>query len=79
MDQFEPIKTNTFVLLIDPILDSLFYGYSPLHCCKRFKNQAKTLEIVKGKLEEELDVIKMLNKIRDSYDIIKNLVNKDTR
>ena len=36
--KFERIKTNWLVTLIDPILTSMFCGWSPLHLYKRYKD-----------------------------------------
>jgi hypothetical protein len=75
-DKFESIKTNTLVLLLDPIFRALLCGLSPF-CCKRSTDQKRALEKVEEKFVNELDAKIMLSKIRDSHDMISNLITKD--
>jgi hypothetical protein len=58
--EFQGIKTNWLVLLIDPVLRSLFCGYSPFSCCSRFRDQHRALEKVEEKFIRELDAKIML-------------------
>lgn len=37
METFENIQTNTFVIVLDPILRSIFCGMSPFNCVRKYK------------------------------------------
>ena len=37
MDTFEGIQTNTFVVVLDPILRAIFCGMSPFNCVRKYK------------------------------------------
>jgi hypothetical protein len=76
-ENFEPLKSNTLVLLFDPIFRALFCGLSPFLCCKRFRDQKKAIEKVEEKFVNELDAKIMLAKIRDSHDMMSNLISKE--
>jgi hypothetical protein len=55
------------------------FGHSCFDCCKRTKNHAAFLEKTEEKFIDELEVKNLLRKVRDSYDMTKNMINKTTR
>ena len=57
----------------------MFLGCSPFNLCRKYRDQNKVLLKVEEKFVDELEVSKMLGKIRDSHDVIKNLVSKEYR
>jgi hypothetical protein len=52
-------------------------GCSPFRCCKSFRDQNRALEKVEEKFIRELDAKVMLKKIRDSHDLLKNMIEND--
>jgi len=65
--------------VIDPILRFFCCGWSPLHNNKIFKRQKKSVEKAEERVVAELEVFRLLGKVRDSYDMTKNMIDKETR
>jgi hypothetical protein len=72
---YEDIKITTFQVLIDPILSF----FIPLTSCKSFscRKRQRILEKSQEKFNDELDIITLLNKIRDSYDVVQNIAGRE--
>ena len=74
--QFERIKINNFLLLIfDPIITSFCCCCKKSNLCGSFE-RLRLLTRASDKFGEELEVTNILNKLRNSYDIIKTLTEK---
>ena len=54
-------------------------GQSLYDCCPSTRRLNKLLEMAEDKFSEELDVAQLLMKLRDSYDLTKNMVKKEYR
>ena len=76
-----PIKITALEVLFDPIISFLFYpinkllnilGHDYLSCLKR----GKTLEKCEEKLSNELDILNLLKKIRQSNSILNFILTK---
>ena len=65
--------------ILDPILLWLLCGWSPLHFFERWSEQREILDKAEEKFVAELEVFKMLRRIRDSFEITKGLIDKRTR
>ena len=71
--QFERIKINSFLLLVfDPIITSFCCCFKKINAFGSF-GRLRVLNRAMDNFGNELEVTKMLNKLRDSYDIIKTL------
>ena len=65
------------IVLIDPIFRYFCCGRSPFSFFSSVRKQNKILEKAEEKFTDELDVKNMIAKIRDSYDLVNKLVNKE--
>jgi len=74
---FKPLKTNPLVVILDPFFRAFCCGLSPFSCCSKYKNHHRTIEKVEEKFVRELDAKIMLKKIRDSHDLLKNMIEND--
>lgn len=54
-------------------------GLSPFDACERTRRQNQVFQRAGEKFMEELDIEKLLLKLRDSYDISKSMVKKNDR
>lgn len=72
-DQYQRIEVSSFFLLLDPFFRYWFCGFSPFFC-KKYKDKRILLDKVQEKFVDELDVKKMIEKIRMSQDILANMV-----
>jgi len=72
-NMFSKIEINSLYLLVDPFMKC----FCPLS--KQMKLQRKILEQVDKRFLEELDVILLLEKLRDSYDLLSNMNKKKNR
>ena len=52
---------------------------SILNLCKTTRDQNRVLSQTESKFNNELELNKILKKVRDSYDMTKNMVSKPTR
>ena len=59
-------------LTLDPFLDSIFFIF---RCCKFWPcfKRMRMLNQVQKKFRQDLDLVNILNKIRDSHEILRNL------
>jgi len=64
---FSKIKIDTISLIFDPCLKML---------CIRNLKQNKILETVEDRFLKELDVVQLLHKLRDSYDLLSKMQPK---
>lgn len=78
---FKSIKISKFQLLTDPILRTLCCSFSLYNCffCKSCRKQNMLISKAEKKFEEELNLESHFMKLRDSYDITKNMINADIR
>jgi hypothetical protein len=72
---FEKIRFSYIDVMLDPII-SLFV---PLASCKNYacRKRAKVLQKSNDRFAEELDLVAILQKIRDSYGMLKFLRGKE--
>jgi hypothetical protein len=73
--QFSRIKTSTTILILDPLFMKCCCCFN-FFCCKAVKRQRRQLAEVEGKFVAELDAKKILNKVGDSYEVVKHMVSK---
>ena len=72
---YEDIRISTFETLIDPVL-SFFSPFSICRSCS-YRQRQRALEKSDEKFGDELDIISLLNKVRDSFDVIQHLADKE--
>jgi hypothetical protein len=72
---FEKIRFNYVHVMLDPFV-SLFV---PLESCKNYtcRKRAKVIQKSNDRFTEELDLVAILQKIRDSYGMLKFLRGKE--
>ena len=68
-----------FVYLTDPIIRTFCCGLSPFGLCKALRRQKKVMEKVSDKFTNELDIMNLLAKIRQSHEIIDNMLSSKKR
>ena len=78
-EEFGPIEPSMIQVLTDPICRMFCCGQSLYDCCPSTRRQNRLLEMAEDKFSEELDVAQLLMKLRDSYDLTKNMVKKEYR
>ena len=77
--EFVPIELNTLLVLTDPIFRSFCCGKSLFDCFKSTRRQNQLLAMAETRFSDELDIEKLLLKLRNSYDVTKNMVKKEYR
>ena len=64
---------------MDPIFRSFCCGKSPFDLFTQCRRQNIILNRASDRFADELDIAKLLFKLRDSYDFTKNMVNREFR
>ena len=77
--RFEGIKNSTIVLLAHPLIQSPCCAFSPFNRSKRSKKQIAAIENVEQKFISELEISRLLDRLRNSDDFIRSLLIKDHR
>lgn len=75
---FRPINISVFKLMLEPLFRVICFPLCACNTCG-CKKQRRLLHIAKKRFEKEMEVTHVLKKIRDSYDILKNLQRKEYR
>lgn len=65
-------------LVLDPIFTSIFCCFKQVKWCKCFKRQ-KLIESINERFAQELDIVNLLAKVRDSHTILKNVLRVEDR
>lgn len=60
-------------MLIDPIISIILFPWRKTNCLKSFARQ-HVLEEANLRFKQEMDLTKILRKIRDSHDMLKYMV-----
>ena len=75
--KFKPVVISTFDIFINPVIRYAMYPFSCLF--KRSLNELNLYSKCEDKLANQLEVTGVLNKVNQSYSMLKYLLSKDER
>ena len=75
---FLAVHFSSFQMLFDPLINWIFGKCCDLDCCRCFNRigsvkRIKILEECDERITKELDILSIMRKIRDSYDLVRKL------
>lgn len=75
---FKKIRYDTLPLLMDPLISVFLFPWRNTNCLKPFIRQ-HVLEEASFRFNQEMDIVRIMRKVRDSNDILKYMVGTDDR
>jgi len=66
-------------VLVDPICRAFCCGKSLFDATSKCRKQTRLLQRAEARFGDELDIEHLITKLRDSYDLTRNMVKKDYR